>query len=441
MPSAANSINVTGRGVTLNQDLSCTLPLASMYATVMRPDSYSSPEAANAAWAQRACPWEEVRHSGFWTSSTRSDANAALEHAAKRACPKLFSRQDVGTSRDLRGHRLYFMGDSLVRQWTQSLLCRLRLTHRVLADNMTWTEPPNHQFGRCTNFGGAVFPQRRHCQMSDGCVHFEHDLTVCYSLSNRCAPRLIPDHPFWDWVSGMLHTHGVGRRTVVILTHGMHMQGQTKHTSCTRKHWVDVQRNSSELALATLAAGSKEHFPGAKVGARVPKSKFLLVYKEIDATHFPTARGIYNSSASLRERSAWKCRPIPPNDPKPASRTLELKTALPSIRDLAVPRLILETHESDRWEASHLHAAHAKVPGKALPVDCLHWLLPGVPDIWTEKLLAALSSAAVNVTNALPTCVGRSHKKRELRWWCPPNADERVGKMKPSSDWQAHLLL
>ena len=459
MTTVPRAANASDGGMARATDLSCVLPLASMYATVMRPDSWSTPEAANIEWARRACPWEEARHSGYFNNinNRTSNANNALEHAARHACPKLFSSRDFGTSRDLHGQRMYFMGDSLMRQWTQSFLCRMRLTHRVIADNMTWTEPPNHQFGRCTNFAGAVLPARRHCQMGDGCVHFEHDVVVCYGLSNRCAPRLISDSPFWEWVSSKLHTYGAGKRTAVILTHGMHMQGASKHTSCTRKHWLNVDRNTSQLALDMLAAGSREHFKGSHKGTKVPKSKFLLVYKEIDATHFPTARGVYNGSASLQERSAWKCRPVRPDDPLPPMRTVELTWALPSIRDLAVPRFILETHEADKREASLLHASHAKVPGKSQPVDCLHWLLPGVPDIWTDKLLAALSSVASNVTSALPTCVGRSTKRREHRWWCPPNADEKKGRKvelrsftqarqlanssrNSSSSWQAHLL-
>ena len=387
-------------------DVGCVVPLTSMYSTVSRPGKFplgsdwSVPEEANALWAKSACPWEEVRHSGYFSNILH--ANAALHHAAVHACPKL------SLMHDLRGHRLYFHGDSLVREWAESFLCRLRLTHRVIADNMTWGQPRNHRFGLCTNFGGLVHPSLRHCMMGSGCVHFEKDIVVCYQLTNKCAPRLISDEPFWEWLSDLMHRHGAGKRTAVMLTHGTHM-------SCTKEHWKSVDATTSQLALKFLALGAKDHRT-----TKVPKSKLLLVYKALDATHFPTQQGEYNSSATLGERSRWKCHPIPPGERPPELRRLELKYALPAIRDLPVPRAIIDTYDADRRDAAFLHSDHAKVPSHTVPVDCLHWMLPGVPDVWSTKLLEVLSHSAQNVTNALPPCAGRDSKKPEFRWWCPP---------------------
>ena len=39
-----------------------------------------------------------------------------------------------------------------------------------------------------------------------------------------------------------------------------------------------------------------------------------------------------------------------------------------------------------------LHATYAKVPSKSKPVDCLHWMMPGIPDVWTEKMLRLLEN-------------------------------------------------
>lgn len=195
-----------------------------------------------------------------------------------------------------------------------------------------------------------------------------------------------------------------GVRTAVVLTHGM-------HESCKSQDWERFRQHTF-MHIQTMLHKLK-----------TSKSKFVLVYKEHDATHFPTVSGLYNGSAlpgladssngsALSGRSngsavyrsgqSWLCRPVRREDPLPPMRALELSSGLPALKDLQVPNLLISSFDDDLRDGAGLHATFAKVPSKSLPVDCLHWMLPGIPDIWTERMLAALAVLARDVRTALP---------------------------------------
>ena len=351
----------------------CLAALSTRYSTV-RPSELPKSSAIAKGWHQAACPWEETRHSGFLMYFSQADA--ALQYAAQHACsePTPWS--------NLRGHRFIFVGDSLVRQWTQSFLCRLRQSLAVVADNMTWSTGVNSRWGTCLDFGDT--PRWRHCHMEDGCVRFEHDIVVCFRRFERCVVEYAKSW-LWKWLVGVTHSYGPGEKIVLMLTQGMHQPCNEVHWQHLKK-WGPIGMTSFRRNASTLTSGG--------VITPLPKSRLRVVYKDLSASHFPTRSGEFNRS-SLFDRAGgrqvgWNCRPIQKDDPLPLARQHELSRGLQTIKHMG--GRILDTYDNDRAVGALLHATYAKVPSTKTPVDCLHWMLPGVPDVWTERLLGMMTA-------------------------------------------------
>lgn len=344
------------------------------YYSTGRPDTqrFGNTEEAAAPWLASACPWEEVRHSGYYSGFPDSDA--AGQYAALRTCPQ------TSFAQNLSGYRFYFVGDSLVRQWVQSFLCRLRRSYSVVLDNSTWGLPHSRAWGDCLMFS-KTSPPLRHCTMLDGCVIFERDLRVCYTkhpdgaeATHGCMLDLMTTW-IWSRLGGWMKKHGVGERTVLALAHGMHSKC-FEHNA--RQFYKFAPFHMTKMRKDVSTASSR---------APLPKWKINIIYKELEASHFPTLSGVYNVSM---KRGGWHCKPVDQNDPLPPLRVLEQQIVLKAVRSLASTR-VLETFDQDVRYGAALHATYAKVPSKSRPVDCLHWMMPGIPDDWTEKMLRLLS--------------------------------------------------
>ena len=318
------------------------------------------PDPAEAqAWFDNSCPWEETRHSGFFSNYER--AESALEYASSHVClPRVHELEQ------LAGARIYFLGDSVMRQFSQSFLCRLRHSGSVREDNISWSQqhpPPKNGrgWGACSSSPGSV--SLRHCFMRDGCVTFRRDVRVCYYADTSCkadfaSRRLRP------WLDLRAREHGAGSHTFVVMTNGMHVK-------CNEFWWGHLNKT----------------YEATMQGAVLPRSKFTVVYKDLDATHFPTKDGSYNASA---DRSKWDCKPASSTDPPQPQRNMELRSGLPVARRLGWR--VLETFAESKANAAPLHATQAPVPSRTKPVDCLHWMMPGVPDVWSDKLIKLLGS-------------------------------------------------
>lgn len=344
----------------------CHQTLSTRYSTIRprHPGGGQNSVQEAVSWRRAACPWEEMRHSGYYWHF--EEADDALDYAARHACPQLSS-----SLRRLDGHRFLFVGDSLTRQWTQSLLCRLHQSLNVVSDGIVWTHPPNKRWGTCPEYPGEQQPLR-FCQMSEGCVRFERDIVVCYKLNHLCVAE-VAQEMLWDWVGNMTHLYGAGERFVVTLSHGMHAE-------CSENSFATMHSNATSSMARMLRASSAN-----AMGARLSPSKLLLVYKEMEATHFEAESGLYSKiSPSLRP----KCVPVAPGDPLPPLRELELRVGLPAMRKLGAR--VIETFDDDQRHGALLHVQRAKVASRNQAVDCLHWMMPGVPDTWTEKLLKVI---------------------------------------------------
>ena len=308
-------------------------------------------------WHDEACPWEETRHSGFF--SDFDDADQALAYAAARVC---IPRGRVDELSRLAGARIYFMGDSVMRQFAQATMCRLRHS-AVVSDNMNWsTVWPNRKWGECGILPGPA-PQR-HCFMRDGCVVLRHDVRICYQSDWSCMAAYA-HFSLSTFLSQQAAVHGVGAHNFAVFSHG-------SHSPCKPKYWP---RLNASFRKSMRRSG-------------IPPERLSMVYKESDATHFPTRSGVFVNHTD--RFSKWRCKPVNTSDPLPETRAAELKMGLPTLRHLGWH--VLETFDVDQREGAYLHATHAKVPSNTMPVDCLHWMLPGVPDVWVEKLLQVVTA-------------------------------------------------
>ena len=122
--------------------------------------------------------------------------------------------------------------------------------------------------------------------------------------------------------------HGAGSHTFVVMTNGMHVR-------CQERVWFALNASyESNMAGASLA-----------------RDRFTVVYKDLDATHFPTPSGAYVVNAN---RSLWDCAAVNSSDPPQPQRR-------PTLRGLWLP--------NGDWR-SMAGAANSSVASKAGP----HWM-------------------------------------------------------------------
>lgn len=310
---------------------------------------------AELRWAAIACPWEESRHSGYLQGF--EEAHAALAYAEKLSCP---SQVLASLPSRLAGLRLFFSGDSLISQFAQSVLCQIRHQIGMVTDNITWLPRPN-QYGLCHKFNSSQ--PLRHCQLHDGCVTFAHDVVVCYhSQRELCVARWAAEGGMDSWLRETLNHVGHGRRRVLVLATGFNF-------ACTANDWQQ---------LAVLKPPME--------------SVVEVVYKDLNAGHFPTKGGVWQHDKA--NQSGWHCAPAPrggdvndTNTPNAPMRAMELDVVLPIVRRLGWT--VLHTYDDDRSNAWRFHSTFApqivadsklnhfqRSKRNAIPVDCGHWLLP-----------------------------------------------------------------
>ena len=349
---------------------------SSVYNTGEKPSATNS---SLEAWHANACPWEGTRHSGFYNGwPTAIDAQQyADEH---HACPPHRSERELER---LAGRRIYFVGDSVMRQFAQSFLCRIRNGGRVIADTTDWSTPHRTQWGRCQRFSGTY----RHCYMRDGCVTFaigqrpvEDNVVVCFHRNEQCKANWALEGGLRDMLDTYQLEHGSGSHTFVVTSNGMHW-------FCNELYWLLLNHTYNEPWLAQgrpVLQLNEWRWRPRRASLPPPNPNVTVVYKDLDATHFPTKTGTFDPAAPVEKRFLWRCQYK--RGGRQPQRDMEVRTSLSVVRRLGWE--VLETFEASRLHGAPLHATHASVPSREYPVDCLHWMLPGVPDTWTEKLLA-----------------------------------------------------
>ena len=312
-------------------------------------------------WHTDACPWEDTRHSGFFNDYRNT--SRALAYAARHVC-----LPHTSSLKRLAGARIYFLGDSVLRQFAQSFLCRIRhpAGTSVLSDEIAWSVQQIRSSGRCARFSGAN--PLRHCFMRSGCVTFQHDVRVCYEWNTECKAPFVVYGDFRKWLDGQVAKHGAGTHTYVLMSNGLHQL-------CREADWFSLN--------ATYERSMK--------GAAIPASRFTVIYKDLDAQHFPTPGGGYlkqEDRARGWTSRGWYCRAAQAADPPQRQRNMELRTSLPVVQRLGWQ--VLRQFEASKADGHDLHSTTAPVAESIHPVDCSHWMLPGVPDVWTDRLLRML---------------------------------------------------
>ena len=352
-------------------DATCLRLLSAAYTTQHEPNA--------SRWHQRACPWEETRHSAYFPTKfslplkaelTRTNAKSALRFATARmamcGAHNLVAR--------LSGLRLFVVGDSLMRQFVQAILCQLHAQFgRVESDRMMWVDMAISQFGRCAEFSGSrsrcpastldvasleIKPSGnetcetlRHCYMKGGCVSFPNDNKVCYMKQERKHGLLWATSWLRDWMGKMARAHPGGQRHVAVIASGVHRRAQ----------WQALENNGTAIWKAVEA----------EFGASKPPIPFEVVYKDMDAQHFPTLGGVYLAEAN---HTSWHCSPLIGGDVSMQRRN-EVEFGLPLMRTRLPGWSVLSAFEADAAHGAFLHSTFAPVPSKKTPVDCTHWLV------------------------------------------------------------------
>ena len=126
---------------------------------------------------------------------------------------------------------------------------------------------------------------------------------------------------------------------------------------------------------ASDAADAAAEFASAFANESAPR----LVWRETAPQHFPG--GAYLGENSKRGRHC-----VPFDAPPPAVADAYNRAARPRLA--GVPSLRVWAMSAERWDEHR-----GRAPGAAdAPLDCTHWLLPGVPNAWNGMLAAMLAT-------------------------------------------------
>jgi hypothetical protein len=124
-------------------------------------------------WDASACPFEETRHSCYYINQSNAD------EVATRARDMM--DRDASTDRLLRrfaGRDIILVGDSVMRQLAQALMCRLHRHTPALEpghgqwSNNKWIDPTKRRHPEWSYIGYCPFTKAKHCELERGCAAF-----------------------------------------------------------------------------------------------------------------------------------------------------------------------------------------------------------------------------------------------------------------------------
>jgi hypothetical protein len=127
---------------------------------------------AEARWARDACPFEETRHNCFFFGQPNAGevARRALGMLGMTNRTSRSSSSTASLLAALRGRRIHFVGDSVLRQLCQAVMCRLR--SYLVHDGTNWWDPMKRRHPALDYKGMCPYAQARHCEMRYGCATF-----------------------------------------------------------------------------------------------------------------------------------------------------------------------------------------------------------------------------------------------------------------------------
>ena len=299
----------------------------------------------------------------------------------------------------LRGGRLTYAGDSLAGQSFVSLLCLLM--HRITAnhtDNHSnestyMLEPTSASFALDT--GAAV--QFVLSDFLTGGVSMAQALDAAYRANTTYAPATWMHMLTQDAEYHLSHSHG----------------GSGLKTARSDQSWLGRLRSGRQSAHDVLVLSTGFHWAGALAWSKAQPSKILAVYHHmVNSVCAAIAASGYRGRVFYMTTYAPGCANRT-TQPKPeANRSTLLPTdaphgwgwvhyldsfwpvvaarALPQLRVLNVS--LLSSVRTDR------HVGDLSLTGDdGRPIwDCLHFRLPGPPDVWNLVLQEAMKLEDMN---------------------------------------------
>ena len=280
----------------------------------------------------RRCPFmmpkymETAKHD----SNCRDDAFPTYQGKIGRA-PDRSSLEPLEplAGRTLAGRTVVFMGDSLSRQHFIATACRLRLDHALLHFAADFKDH-NHQGSkdalRRLRSASATF-RASNATFTLRLDKDEHDAGLEAYVAARCAD--------------------LRRGDVVVINEGAHY-------SATPGAYGERVRSALRAAANCTP---------------------LVLWRETAATHFRD--GVWHGQGKCYDRTARQDRRVSGPGTYPALNALA--NAAAEERDIPILRV---------YKDSLAAGAAAHIDGENH--DCLHWCLPGVPDLWATALLSKL---------------------------------------------------
>ena len=275
-----------------------------------------------AAWQEHACPAEINTYSCYWQNQSRAaEVENIVEHGDFAALRFLHLVQ---------GRTLVFVGDSVLLQFWQSVVCRLN------------KEGFKYQIGWYSHrkFQCPWGPQ--HCHIEYACAY--HPM-ICYvkDFYLELSPELFR---YFD----------LGADDVVVLNFGLHA-----HDPSDLKMKLDVFSQKLQLL----------------------QPKPVVFWAETPPQHFPgNGSGYYTDEM---RRHYHRCAPLDMD----VARTLDWRNRVAeTVMGKIVPIIPLWDVSAIHWNA---HVIHSNI--RALSrVDCTHYCLPGVPFHWAKALLQTMET-------------------------------------------------
>lgn len=289
-------------------------------------------------WKGKACKLQETSSSCFYHGDKRATELAQRNFQASDCTLPAFDATDF--LQQVAGKTIHFFGDSVTRQHYESLTCHM--SQYITEYHVGW------QFRNGQSKRNCPFSGNEHCQlpMKGTCVELQKDTKICFHEEDR-AKGLIEDLSK-PWVQKSGH--------VFVLNTGAHYFNNTE----------GYQRDVEALAkiMSDLKAKGKQ-----------------VIWRETSPEHFDSASGLY-PPADWHKDEAYGCRLR-----TDAHSNWKNDMANPIIKKAKIPILYVNANARSQWDA-HVGNNHRKT----FVLDCQHWCLPSVPDLWTRMLYNMLKN-------------------------------------------------
>ena len=230
-----------------------------------------------------------------------------------------------------RNRTVVFMGDSLTRQHFIATACRLRLDHALLRFAADFKDHESSK-GAYLRSALATFGASN-ATFTLRLDKDEHDAGLEAYVAARCAD--------------------LRRGDVVVINVGAHYSGGAHY-----RHTPDTYGERVRSALRVAANCTP-----------------LVLWRETAATHFRD--GVWHGQGKCYDRTARQDRRVSGPGTYPALNALANAAA----EENGIPILRVYKDSLTAGAAAHIDGENH---------DCLHWCLPGVPDLWATALLSKI---------------------------------------------------